>query len=103
RLVPKVCLMIAEIDALVRSSLSSLLEDISASDWTDQREREVVSLFCFGHLLKHCRPGAFLHDATQLAIEVAVPQIVNQAALSGKSKSKGQVCKDIVLWAQPRI
>lgn len=95
--------MIADIDALMRSSLSSLIEDISAADWTGRREREVVSLFAFGHLLRHCRPGAFLYDPAQIGIEVAVPQVPEQTSLSGKSTSKGQVCKDVVLWPRPRM
>lgn len=95
--------MISDIDALIRLSLSSLVNDISAADWTGCREREVVSLFCFGHLLRHCRPGTFLHDPTQIAIEVAVPQIAEQAGLTGKPTSKGQVCKDVVVWPRPRM
>ncbi len=95
--------MIAEIDALMRSSLPSLVEDISAADWTGRREREVVSLFCFGHLVRHCRPGAFLHDPTQIAIEVAVPQVDSQTSFSGRAASKLQVCKNVVLWPGPRM
>ena len=95
--------MIAEIDSLMRLSFSSLIEDVSAADWTGRREREVVSLFCFGHLLRHCRPGTFLHDPAQVAIEVAVPQVAGQARRTGKATSKGQVCKDIVLWPRPRM
>ncbi|MDF1521548.1 MAG: hypothetical protein P1P87_01855 [Trueperaceae bacterium] len=95
--------MISEIDALMRSSLTSLVEDVSAADWTGRREREIVSLFCFGRLVRHCRPGAFSHDPTQIAIEVAVPQVDRQTRLSGNAGSKGQVCKDIVLWPRSRL
>jgi hypothetical protein len=95
--------MIADIDVLMRMSLSSLTDDISGADWTGRREREVVSLFCFGHLLRHCRPGSFLHDPAQIAIEVAVPQVAGQAGRTDKATSKGQVCKDIVLWPRPRM
>jgi hypothetical protein len=95
--------MIAEIDALVQASLTSLIDDIGAAAWTGRREREVVSLFCFGHLLRYCRPGTFLHDPTQIAIEVAVPQLATQTQLTGKATSKGQVCKDVVLWPRPRM
>lgn len=95
--------MIADIDIVVRSALSSLIDDVSAADWTGRREREVVSLFCLGHLLRHCRPGAFLHDPAQIAIEVAVPQVPRQTDLTGKSASKAQVCKDIVIWPRPRM
>lgn len=95
--------MLSEIDALARASLSSLLGDLFGPGWNGRREREVVSLFCFGHLLSHCRPGTFLSDPTQIAIEVAVPQIAGQKSLSGSASSKGQVCKDIVIWPRPRM
>jgi hypothetical protein len=91
--------MLADIDTLIRSSLLSLVDDIGAVGWTGRREREVVSLFCFGHLLSHCVPGAFLHDPTQVGIEVAVPQITDEIGLM----SKGQVCKDVVIWPRPRM
>jgi len=94
--------VIDQIDEIIKSSLTTLAEDI-ASGWTGRREREVVSLFCFGHLLRHCRPGSFLLDPTQIAIEVAIPQIPGQTALTGKVGSKKQVCKDIVIWPKARM
>lgn len=95
--------MIAEMDSLMQLTLPSLIEEVSAPHWTGRREREVVSLFCFGHLLHQCRPGTFLHHPTQIGVEVAVPQVPGQTALSKKATSKGQVCKDIVIWPQPRM
>lgn len=95
--------MITDIDTLVRSSLSSLADDIFTAGWSGRREREIVSLFCFGHLLRQCRPGSFLHDPTQIGIEVPVPQVAGQVELTGKPKSKGQVCKDVVIWPRPRM
>jgi len=94
---------INQLDLAIRSSLSSLIEDLSQNHWTGRREREVVSLFCFGHLLRECRPGSFLHDATQISIEVAVSQVPGQIARTGKPSSKDQVCKDIVIWPRPRM
>jgi hypothetical protein len=94
---------ISEIDGLIRSSLSSLVDDISSSGWTGRREREVVSLFCFGHLLQQCKPDTFLHDVTQISIEVAVPQVIGQVGRTGKATSKVQVCKDVVIWPTPRM
>ena len=44
-----------------------------------------------------------MKDPTQIAIEVAVPQIAGQRSLTGKVSSKGQVCKDIVIWPGPRM
>ena len=95
--------MITGIDKLIRSSLTSLVEDISAGDWTGRREREVVSLFCFGHLMRECRPDTFLHDVTQISIEVAVPQVTGQVGRTGKATRKVQVCKDVVIWPRPRM
>lgn len=63
----------------------------------------MVSLFCFGHLVGHCVPGGALHDPAQISIEVAVPQIHGQSDLTGKARSKAQVCKDIVIWPRARM
>ena len=94
---------IAELDCAVKQSLTSLAHELSAKDWNGRREREVVSLFCFGHLLHHCIPGSVLYDPTQISIEVAVPQISSQQKLAGKLRAKAQVCKDIVIWPRPRM
>ena len=94
---------IAQIDAIVAQSLQSLARELSGGAWKGRREREVISLFCFGHLLSHCRPASLLYDPAQLAIEVAVPQIPGQRGLTGKPGNKTQVCKDIVIWPQPRM
>ena len=93
---------IEQIDAAIGQSLKSLAKEISAG-WSGRREREVVSLFCFGHLLTQFRPGSVLYDHAQLSMEVAVPQISGQTTLTGKSGSKPQVCKDIVIWPRPRM
>lgn len=94
---------IDQIDTIVAQSLQSLAHELSVGAWKGRREREVVSLFCFGHLLRHCRSASLLYDPAQLAIEVAVPQILGQRGLTGKVRSKAQVCKDIVIWPQPRM
>jgi hypothetical protein len=79
---------IEQLDAVVRESLVSLAAELGGGFWKGQREREVVSLFCFGHLLPRCKPGLVLHDPTQLSIEVAVPQIGGQRGLTGKEHDK---------------
>ena len=94
---------ISELDSIVSRSLTSLARELSGGNWNGRREREVVSLFCFGHLLRHCTPGGVLHDPAQISIEVPVPQIPGQRNLTGKSISKAQVCKDIVIWPRPRM
>jgi hypothetical protein len=88
---------IAELDSIVTQSLEALALELASGAWKGRREREVVSLFCFGHLVGQCRPLSALHDPAQIAIEVAVPQI------AGIPGSKLQVCKDIVIWPRPRM
>lgn len=89
------------LELVIRSSLESLHLQVSQEGWTGRREKEMVSYFCFGHLLDRCRPGSFLYDPRQIGIEVAVPQIAGQTVLSGKESQKPQVCKDIVFWPEP--
>jgi hypothetical protein len=88
---------IAEIDAIVTQSLEALALELASGSWRGRREPEVVSLFCFGHLVGHCRPATALADPSQISIEVTVPQIPETAG------SKMQVCKDIVIWPRPRM
>lgn len=94
---------IAQLDEIMRQSLNALSEEISGSGWNGHREREVVSLFCFGHLVGHCVSGAVLYDPAQISMEVPVPQIRGQTGLTKAATSKDQVCKDIVLWPRPRM
>ncbi len=90
-----------EIDLIVQQSLHDLANIFRSGAWKGRREREVVSLFCFGPLLKQVKSNSILYDPTQIGIEVAVPQISSQKRLTGKTASKGQVCKDIVIWRFP--
>ena len=94
---------IDQLDTAVSVALRSLASEFKNGDCNGKREREVVSLFCFGHLLSQSGPGNILHDPAQLSIEVAVPQISGQTALTGKAGNKPQVCKDIVIWPRPRM
>ena len=76
---------ISELDSIASRSLTSLARELSGGNWNGRREREVVSLFCFGHLLRQCTLGGVLHDPAQISIEVAVPQITGQRDLNGIS------------------
>jgi hypothetical protein len=60
-----------------------------------------VSLFAFGFLLPRVSPGTILSDATQIAMNVSVPQIRNQRNLSGKVRAHTNVFKDLVIWPKP--
>jgi hypothetical protein len=96
---------IGDLDTVVRQSLESIAAELSSGTWKGRREREIVSLFCFGHLLSKCRPGSILHDPTQICVETPVPQIAGpgQRKPSGKRAAKEVVCKDIVIWPRPRM
>jgi hypothetical protein len=85
-----------ELDEIVSGALRSLMIDLSAPSWYG-REREIVSLYVLGHLLPLCRSGSVLSEATQIGIEVAVPQH-NQ-----DGPAKRHVCKDVVIWPRPKM
>lgn len=93
-----------ELDGIIRRSLSSFVTDLRDRSWRVQREREAVSQYVFGHLLKEIRDGGWLSDSAQISIEYPVPQLPSEQAkkISGRRGSKGQVCKDVVLWPKPR-
>lgn len=84
-----------QIDRLIGSTLRSFATDVltGEAEWRG-REREAISLYAFGYLAHHCEPGTVLYDATQIGIEVAVPQL--------EGRGKPQVCKDLVVWSSPR-
>ena len=92
---------ITELDGAVDAALKSLGDQLTRKDWSGRREREVVSMFCFSHLLNQVGCNRALYDPGQIAIEVAVPQNPDQVELTNRSKQKPQVCKDIVLWDKP--
>jgi len=85
--------VIEELDRVVRESVSRFVEDIFQNGWLG-REREAISLYSFGYLQNYCKPGIFLRDPTQIGIEVAVPQLIQE-------NRKKQVCKDLVIWSEP--
>lgn len=87
--------IVSEIDRIVRASLMSFLEDVFRSSWKG-REREAVSLYVLGHLQKQCGEGKILRESTQIGIEAAVPS-------SLELNPKGRVCKDLVLWREPKM
>jgi hypothetical protein len=49
-----------------------------------------------GHLLREVTAGHAIRHPTQLGIEVPVPQITG-------ADRKTQVCKDVVIWPEPRM
>ena len=88
----------ASLDQLVRSSLAALVRDLKRTTWLG-RERELVSLFVFEHLLPE---GAKLQPPLkpgQVGVEVAVPQHPPH----GGKRRQPNVCKDVVIWPHPRM
>lgn len=92
---------IISLDGVIAAALRSLGNQLSLKTWSGRREREVVSLFCFSHLLDQVGTSPTLYDTGQIAIEVAVPQNHIDVESKRKTKLKTQVCKDIVLWHRP--
>jgi hypothetical protein len=81
-----------ELENLIHTSIISMVNHISLTNWWG-REREVISLYAFGFLAPRCKAGSILHHPTQIAVEVAVPQIPGV-------RRKALVCKDLVLWRE---
>ncbi|MDX1419832.1 MAG: hypothetical protein R3181_07695 [Rubricoccaceae bacterium] len=97
--------MIAQVDELIRASLTDFAGYLCSTHWSGRREHEAKSLYAFGHLVPRCRPGHFLHDPAQIALDTPVPQIApeGQKALSrGMRAPKRAVAKDLLIWPEPR-
>ena len=91
-------------DHVIATSLHSFAARLQDSAWTGQREHEIKSLYAFGHLVAECRPGTFLHDPAQIALDSAVPQIppdAQQALSHGTGRPKRAVAKDLIIWPAP--
>ena len=94
---PNVSLLVAAVDLAVSTALETFFEDLHDQPWHG-RERELVSLFAFGHLVPAATPPHGPFAPSQLGIEVAVPQLKTV----GGRRTKPDVCKDLVVWSQPR-
>lgn len=82
-----------EIDTIIRQALKEFTTEVFADSWWG-KEREAISLFAFGHLIKQCRPGGALFDPAQIGIEVRVPKVEGWGV-------KCEVCKDLIIWSRP--
>jgi len=85
--------MLDQLDHAIRAAATEFVEAVFADGWRG-REREAVSLFAIGYLIRQCRPGSVLHSPTQIVIEAAVPGVP-------QLNPKGRVNKDLVIWPQP--
>lgn len=81
------------IDMIVRNALTDFTNDLFQRSWPG-KEREAVSLFAFGYLVKQCAAGTDLFDPAQIGLEVRVPKPEGQGI-------KREVCKDLVIWPKP--
>lgn len=99
------CQMRNLFDNIIRDSLVSFAKEALAGDWPGRREREAVSLYAFGFLLKQVRPSGILHNPAQIGIEFPVPQVSGTAEMNGRNRhrEKPQVCKDLVIWPRPAM
>lgn len=89
------------LDEPVHSALTAFANNTLDETWSGQREREAVSLFAFGALLNQIDSAGPLKDPTQIGLEVPVPQVTLEDE-DGQRK-KNQVCKDVVIWPEPRM
>ncbi len=80
---------IATFERLFRAALKSLLRDLADAPWY-VREREVVNLFVFGHLIPQFQDEKL--DIGQVGIEVPVQKFPES------SKAKLGKYADIVVW-----
>ena len=101
RALPQPNHMMNSVGIIVRESLIAFASELRSRSWTGRREREAISLYAFGHLLKQVRPGTFLHDPAQIGIEIPVPQIATLDQTNNRIVKKAQVCKDLVIWPRP--
>jgi hypothetical protein len=78
-------------DKLFRAALEKLLPDLADAPWY-VREREVVNLFVFGHLIRQFQDKNL--DIRQIGIEVPVQNIPDPET----SNPRLSVSADIVVW-----
>ena len=79
-------------DGLLEEAFSSFGDDLATSGWRG-KENDCVNRFALGHLLPRCGAGVLRH-ATQIGIEVGVPQPPGVGI-------RGAARKDLVIWPEP--
>lgn len=89
------------VDEPVRSALEIFADEALDGSWNGRREREAVSLFAFGALVEQTNTDDVLSDTRQVGLEVPVPQVT--VGDEGSANKKNQVCKDVVIWPEPRM
>ena len=94
-----------ELVDIIRDSLVAFALEALEGPWTGRREREAISLYAFGFLLKQVKSDGVLNDPAQIGIEFPVPQVVSTVEMNGigRRREKLQVCKDLVIWPRPAM
>lgn len=80
------------ITTVIDRALKRCHDFLVTSTWHG-RENELVNLFAQHCLPAEMQPGGCLQSQSQVAVEVAVPQVTNS--------SKKYVRKDLVIWPEP--
>ncbi|MEO8067590.1 MAG: hypothetical protein ABI599_07860 [Flavobacteriales bacterium] len=80
------------LEAVLNRSLQAFAKQVLHSKWYG-KEREAVSYYAFGQLVRQCKAGSPLYHPAQIAIEGRLPG-------SALNKKK-EVCKDLVIWPTP--
>lgn len=87
-----------DIETLIRTCLSKLVHLVTEEAWSGLRERELVSVFCFGPLLRAVGSGSWFSDPRQIAVEVRVPIPTKFQSVETWTASSP---RDIVIWPTP--
>ena len=77
------------IDRFIEDVLTEFGDWFIAADWIG-KERDCVNMFAHGFLSREIKPGAAIHQLTQIRIESASPQ--------PKGYKKLTASKDLVIW-----
>ena len=82
--------MLVAIEHIISASLRELAADSHARSW-QAKEHDWVNYYAHRFLLAHVAPKSVLRDASQVAIEVAVPQ--------PPGYDRPAVNRDLVIWS----
>lgn len=83
------------LDQLVEQSLRRFARVALKEPWHG-KEQDWVNRYAHGTLLKYCDPAGPLHDASQIGIEVGIPQPPDRT-----EKMKSAVRRDLIIWDKP--
>jgi hypothetical protein len=91
------------LDRVIKDSLVSFTQYVAEPPRWWGREYEAVSLFAIRFLAAAFREVWPDFDAGQIGLNVAVPQLSREEWPSHRIGRKADVCKDIVIWPNPKM